>query len=77
MAFCYYSKEDEDKGFINVESSFIREYLDDCSGEQLKVYLFGLYLCSMPLSKDNSIEHMCDALSLSEEKVLSAFSYWG
>ena len=76
MAFCYYSKEDEDKGFINVESSFIREYLDDCSGEQLKVYLFGLYLCSMPLSKDNSIEHMCDALSLSEEKVLSAFSYW-
>lgn len=72
---CSYSKEFSAVGFTDVENAFISEYLPVSSGDAVKVYLYGLFICQNP-KYDLSLKEFAEALSLSEEKVLSCFSYW-
>lgn len=74
MAFCYFAKGEENSGYIMMETDFINSYMPDLSSNSVKVYLYGLYLCSMPLSRDNTIEHIMDALSFSQEKIIDSFN---
>lgn len=76
MPLCVYAKEDSNQNFITLDNIFIKSYLRDCTDIQLKVYLQGLYLCANPLSKDNSIEYIKNALEINENDVLDAFLYW-
>lgn len=74
MALCCFGRGEENLGYIMVENDFINSYMSEFSGNTVKVYLYGLYLCSMPLSKDNSLEHLMDSLSLSKEQVIESFN---
>ncbi len=76
MQFCYYSNDNQERGYITVDTDFLNLYISECTGDQLKVYLFGLYLCSKPLSQDNSLSHMMYALNLTEDQIKEAFAYW-
>ena len=74
MPFCCFENDNQNNNFILIDNTFITSFMPECSSDELKVYLYGLYLCSAPLSKDNTIEHLKDALSLSEADVLNIFS---
>ncbi len=72
---CSYSKDFSSTSFTNVENVFINEYLPSASGDYVRVYLYGLFLCQNP-TVDKSLKDIADCLSLSEETVLQAFVYW-
>lgn len=74
MAFCEYSSEVVQKNCISVDNTFITDFLPNANGDYVKVYLYGLYLCSS--SKDNSIEMFEKNLQMERNDVISIFYYW-
>ena len=59
-----------------ISRTFLNEFLPQATGDDVKVYLYGLNLCTNPNEEDNNIDTICKVLSLTEEQVLRAFSYW-
>ena len=59
-----------------MDNLFINEYLPYATPNQLKVYLYGLYMCSVPDGKDNSVEGMSSVLGISEDEIMDIFAYW-
>lgn len=76
MALCSYSSKLAMDGFTVVENTFFNEFLPQATGDDVKVYLYGLSLCTNPNIEDNSLDTICKVLSLTEEQVMRAFSYW-
>ncbi len=72
---CSFAKEFSSVGFTDVENEFIREYLPVSSGDAVKVYLYGLFLCKNP-QLDKSIEEIAETLQLEIDDVFSILSYW-
>lgn len=72
---CCFSKEFSASSFTGVENTFINEYLPSASGDYVKVYLYGLFLCQNP-SIEKSLYDIAEHLSLSEQTVIEAFTYW-
>lgn len=72
MSFCTLSKDSEQSAVL-VDRSFIVNYLPQCDEIQLKVYMLGLSFCANPDAPENSLQFICDTLSLSESKVEEAF----
>jgi len=72
---CSFSKEFSASSFTAVENLFIREYLPVSSGESVKVYLYGLFLCQNP-NRDEGAEEIANALQLTVEQVIDCFTYW-
>ena len=72
---CSFSEEFSRAAITGVENSFIREYLKEAPGDAVKVYLYGLYLCSNPSACDG-LKEFAAALGLSEETVADCFNYW-
>lgn len=75
MSFCNFSPRWQEHGFCAVDNRFITQWMPDAKGDHVKVYLYGLYLCS---SSDTSMNAaaMASALSLSEAQVTTAMEYW-
>lgn len=76
MALCSYSSKLAMDGYTVIDNTFLNEFLPQATGEDVKVYLYGLNLCANPNSDDNSLDTMCKVLCLSEDEVLKAFAYW-
>ena len=76
MALCTFSSKLVMDGYTVIDNTFLNEFLPSATGDNVKVYLYGLTLCSNPNVEDNTLDTMCKVLSLTEEQVLSAFSYW-
>ncbi len=57
-----------------VDNVFLHEFMAECPGDYVKVYLFGLYAASS--QKENTIQSFCYALKTTEEKIEEAFSYF-
>lgn len=74
MAFCEFSSEVISKNSITLDNLFITEFLPSASDNCLKVYLYGLYLCSS--SRDNSLELISKTLDIPSEDIISIFYYW-
>lgn len=72
---CSYSKEFSLVTTTDIENTFITEYLPISSGDTVKVYLYGLFLCNNP-ELDKSLEEIANTLQLSEDAVLDCFTYW-
>ena len=51
---CSYSKEFSASAFTGVENAFVTEYLPIASGDAVKVYLYGLFLCQNPIESSVS-----------------------
>ena len=63
-------------GYTVLDNTFLNEFLPQATGDDVKVYLYGLNLCTNPNEEDNNLDTICKVLSLTEEQVLRAFSYW-
>ena len=74
MAFCEFSSEVISKNSITLDNLFITEFLPSANDNCLKVYLYGLYLCSS--SRDNSLELISKTLDIPSEDIVSIFYYW-
>ncbi len=72
---CSYSKEFSSSSFVSIESAFINEYLASSTGEAVKVYLYGLFLCQNP-ARNGSTEDFANMLGLTEKEVYDNFKYW-
>ena len=72
---CSFAKEFSIGIYTDVENVFITEYLPNCSGDAVKVYLYGLFLCQHP-EKDQSLQEIATTLKMTEEQVVSAFEYF-
>jgi len=75
MSFARFSSDFLVETFTLVDNLFINEYLPYCDEKQIKVYLYGLYLCSNPAT-DNSIDALCSRLDMKETEILSAYGYF-
>lgn len=61
--------------FTLVDNLFITEHLPYLDEKQVKVYLYGLYLCTVP-EKQNSLDALCAVLDMTEAEVLGAYGYF-
>lgn len=71
---CSFSKEFSASSFTDVENTFITEYLPVCSGEAVKVYLYGLFLCRHP-EFEHDVDGIANALKLDVETVKDCFLF--
>ena len=76
MALCSYSSGLVMNGFTVIDNSFFNEFLPQATGDDIKVFLFGLNLCANPHPEDNTLETMSRILSMPEKNVVRAFEYW-
>ena len=72
---CSYSKEFSSVGFTDVENVFIYEYLPISSGNAVKVYLYGLFLCNNK-DFDQPIENVAETLKMTVDEIIDCFKYW-
>lgn len=73
MGFSF-SKEFSSNNYSVIENTFIKDYLPLSSGDAVRVYLYGLYLCGKDGEKD--VGEIASNLNLTEEEVLDAFKFW-
>ena len=78
MSFCKFSSEISSANITIVDNTFIEDYLPYASGEQVRIYLWGLYLCSNPGLKSSlaSIDSFAESLGITSTDVLNAFKFW-
>ena len=76
MSFCKFSSDYLMESFTLVDNLFMNEYLPYAEEGYIKVYLYGLYLCTNPSGRDNSVESFAKVLDMDEDKILEIFKYW-
>ena len=76
MALCSYSSRLAMDGYTVIDNTFLNEFLPQATGDDVKVYLYGLNLCSNPNTDDNSLDTMSKVLCLTEDDILKSFAYW-
>lgn len=76
MALCSYSSKLAMDGYTVIDNTFLNEFLPQATGEDVKVYLYGLNLCANPNTDDNCLDTMSKVLCLTEDEILKSFSYW-
>ncbi len=76
MALCSYSSKLILDNYTVIDNAFLNEFLPQATGDDVKVYLYGLNLCANPCTDDNNLDTICKVLSLTEEQVQKAFDYW-
>lgn len=76
MSFCRLSNQNYDNSITPISNKFITDFCLEADALQLKVYLYGLYLCSTPVEANNSIVAISLALNCTEEDIYSAMRFW-
>lgn len=76
MALCSFSSKLVMDNYTVIDNTFLNEFLPSATGDAVKVYLYGLTLCTNPNTEDNNLDTICKVLSLTEDAVLDIFSYW-
>lgn len=61
--------------FTLVDNLFINEYLPYLDEKQIKVYLYGLYLCTTP-QENNSLDSLCTVLNVTEDELNSTYGFF-
>ena len=74
MTFSF-SKEISKSAYTAIENAFISEYLPVSSGDAVKVYLYGLYLCNNP-AMDKTLSEFAKTLSMEEKAIIDCYIYW-
>ena len=72
---CSFAKEFSSSSFTGIENYFITEYLPISSGDSVKVYLYGLFLCNHP-EQDKPLSEIAEILNMTEKEVCDCFKYW-
>lgn len=74
MSFCSLSPEFSGRSRTEVENAFFAKYMPTAAGNAVKVYLYGLYLCSQ--QAPFAVERLAEELALSVSEVKEAFAFW-
>ena len=69
MALCSYSSRLAMDGYTVIDNTFLNELLPLATGEDVKVYLYGLNLCANPNIDDNNLDTMCKVLCKTEDDI--------
>ncbi|MBQ0099216.1 MAG: DnaD domain protein [Firmicutes bacterium] len=72
---CSFSKEFSVSAITNIENVFLFEYMPNASGDAVKVYLYGLFLCQNQ-EYDQDINQIAKTLNLTIEQVKDCFLFW-
>lgn len=72
---CSYAKEFSASAFTDVENVFICEYMPLTTGDAVKVYLYGLFLCQHP-EHDQPLDAIAKSLNLAPDTVKESFKLW-
>ena len=74
MSFSSFSKDFNANMYTSVENQFITKYLPQAEGDAVRVYLYGLYLCSCKQEFD---AHSAAALlKIPYERLVEIFGFW-
>lgn len=76
MAFCKFGSEFIANNKTEIDNIFINDYLPSAPEMCVKVYLYGLYLCSNGETIDNTLSSFAKHLNMSEDDVETSFYYW-
>jgi len=76
LALCSYSSKFIMEGCTIIDNTFLNEFLPQATGDDVKVYLYGLNLCTNPNIEDNCLDTMSKVLSLTEDQLIKSFCYW-
>ena len=74
MSFCAFSKDFTKRSFTSVENEFITKYLPEASGDAVRAYLYGLYLCNC--AQEFDAENAAKLLRLPLKKLVDIFGFW-
>lgn len=74
MSFSAFSKDFSANMFTSVENQFITKYLPQASGDAVRVYLYGLYLCSCNVETD--ARAVAQLLKIPYDRFLEIFAFW-
>lgn len=75
MGFCSYSRELSSASYTSIENQFINKYMASASGDAVKVYIFGLYICQN-VQGEYSLAEAARTLQMDEEKIMELFRFW-
>ena len=75
MAFAKFSSDFLMNNYTLVDNLFITELLPNLESDEIKIYIYGQYLC-MNQSKDNSLEEMGKALGVAPSKIVETFQFF-
>ena len=76
MAFCKFGSEFIANNKTEIDNIFINDYLPFAPEDCVKVYIYGLYLCTNGETLDNNLSAFAKQLNMTEDDVESAFYYW-
>ena len=74
MAFGSFSKDFAENTFTSIENRFITKYLPEASGDAVRVYLFGLYLCGG--KEDLDAQSAAKLLHIPYPSFLEIYDFW-
>ncbi len=74
MSFCSFSGEYNRNNNTVIDNKFLNDYLPEATGDAVKVYVYGLFVCNG--EDDVSIEKFAENLKLDEDAVKDCFKYW-
>lgn len=75
VSFAKFSSDFLMETYTLVDNMFINEYLPCCDENQIRVYIYGLYLC-LNSSSDNSVDALCKKLDLQRSEVLDIYQFF-
>ena len=73
MGLCKLSNEIVIKDKTTIDNLFINYHLKFLSGDQTKLYLYGMFLAQNSSSIDNTLQSMANVMNMDEEDVKSLF----
>lgn len=73
MPICTFSNDYDAKNYTLLENKFITEYLPLLTDEEIKVYMYGLFLCNNPYGEDNNLNGIAKGTNIKPEKVKQSF----
>ena len=79
MSFCKFSSEISSNSVTVVDNTFFEQYMPFATGEQVRIYLWGLYLCSnnnVLRSNLSTLDSFAENLGITTKEVMDAFSFW-
>lgn len=76
MGLCSYSSELIINNTLELDNIFVNEFLPYAPEGTVKVYIYGLYMCSHPDAHDNTLQSFAKVLGLSEQDIIDSFLYW-
>lgn len=73
MPLCTYSNDYDAKNYTLLENKFITDYLPIMTDDDIKVYVFGLYLCNNAYGEDNNLNGFCLGTGMKANEVKKSF----